>query len=94
MMIQDDPERKLKGLQLLSLSLFLIWSFGKLYSAINTPTSCISELNINIKSSLEIKEGLKFRNSQLPLSLDSFPYPFLSYKYPHTLEAEERRSRE
>ena len=31
-MIQDDPEIGLKGLQLLSLSLFLILSFDKLYS--------------------------------------------------------------
>ena len=44
-MIQDDPERRLKGLQLLNLSLFRILSFDKLYSAINMPISCISELN-------------------------------------------------
>ena len=29
-----------------------------------------------------LRGGFKFRNSQLLLSLDSFPFPFLSYKYP------------
>jgi len=51
-MIQDDPKRRLKGIQLLRWSLFLITLFDKLYSAINTPISYRSELNIHIKSSL------------------------------------------
>ena len=67
-MIQDDPERKLKVLQLLHWLPFLILSFDKLYSAINTQTRCRSELNIQIKSSLEIRGRFKFRNNQLPLS--------------------------
>ena len=82
LMIHDDPERGLKGLQLLCWLLFLILSFGKLYLAINMPTSCRSELNIHIKSSLEIRGGLKFRNNQLFLSFDLFSYSFQCYKYP------------
>ena len=56
------------GLQLLCWSLFLILSFDKWYSAINTPTNYSSELYIHIKSSLEIRRGFKFRNNQLSLS--------------------------
>ena len=68
LMIQDNPERGLPELQLLCWSLFLILSFDKWYSAINMPTNCRSELNIHIKSSLEIRKKFKFRNSQLSLS--------------------------
>ena len=48
-MIQDDPEKGLKRLQLLSWSLFIILSFDKWYLAINTPLNCKSEMNIHIK---------------------------------------------
>ena len=68
LMIQDDPESRLTGLQLLCWSLFLILSFDKWYSVIYTPTNCRSELNIHIKSSLEIRGGFKFKNIQLFLS--------------------------
>ena len=83
LMIQNDLERRLKGIQLLSFLLFLILSFDKLYSAINKLTNCRSELNIHIKSNLEIRREFKFRNRQLPLSFDIFPYPFLSINTPH-----------
>ena len=90
-----NPERRFKGLQLLCWSLFRILSFDNWYLTINTPSNCRSELNIHIKSSLEIRKRFKFRNSLLSLSFNSFPYSFLCYKCStHQRQRWERSSRD
>ena len=81
LMIQDDLKRRLTGLQLLCWSLFLILSFDKWYSAINTPTNCRSELNIHLKSSLNIR-GLQ-KLPDLLIFILLYPLHF-SYKYLHS----------
>ena len=92
-MIQDDPERRLKGPQLLSLSLFLISSFDKLYSAINLPTSCRSKLNIYIKLSLEIREDSNSKIASFSYLHTPLPSAF-SYKYLQSQRQKGRPGRE
>jgi len=71
-----NPRPSLKGDEGLAKS-------DNLYSAINTLISYRSELNIHIKSSLEIRERFKFRNSELPYLLTRFFIHFYTINTPY-----------